>query len=518
MEKFMPTALISVSDKQGIITFTHELQVLGWNIIASSGTTKLLRQANVNCQAITEYIDYPEILDGRVKTLNPKIYGGILAIRNNNNHMKQLHHYKIDKIDMVVVNLYPFETIISKIHKPINKIIDQQVIENIDIGGVSLLRAAAKNYRDVIVICDSSDYESIIINLKNNTLSDTMKLGLAAKAFRYTSYYDSLIAEYFTYDNLYMCDTVTIPLKKISALRYGENPHQRAALYSCNNNMSCKQINGKELSYNNYLDVESASRVVNEFDKPTCVIIKHNNPCGCASNTNLKEAYIRALECDITSAFGGVIAFNKEIDDNTAIELNKLFIECIIAPKYSGNAVNILTKKKNIRLLIQNELMYNATNKYTLRMTDYGILIQEQDNQLVSEFKIATIRKPNEIEICSLNFALKIAKHVKSNAIVLVRGEQTVGIGAGQMSRIDSLKIASNKMSVMKSHVDETLLPLVLASDAFFPFADVVELAYKLGVKAIIQPGGSIKDDDSIQAANEHNMTMIMTGIRHFRH
>jgi phosphoribosylaminoimidazolecarboxamide formyltransferase/IMP cyclohydrolase len=516
----MPTALISVSDKEGIILFAHELQILGWNIIASSGTAKLLNQAEVNCKVIKDVIDYPEILDGRVKTLNPKIYGGILAVRNNDKHMEQLHNYKIDKIDMVVVNLYQFETIINKIKKPINKIIDQQVIENIDIGGVSLLRAAAKNYKDVIVICDSIDYKYIITNLKNNTLSEEIKLKLSAKAFRYTSYYDSLIAKYFTYDDLYTCNTITIPLKKVSKLRYGENPHQNAAVYSYNNITPFKQINGKELSYNNYLDLESASSIVKEFDKPTCVIIKHNNPCGCASNTNLKDAYINALECDKISAFGGVIAFNRKLDESTANELNKLFIECIVAPSYANNAIDILTKKKNIRILIQPNILFSEYNSniYEYKSTDYGMLVQDKDNKLVSEFKIVTERKPNAIEVCSLSFALKIVKHIKSNAIVLVRGEQTVGIGAGQMSRIDSLHIASNKMTIVKTHIDEKIFPLVLASDAFFPFVDVVELAYKLGVTAIIQPGGSVKDRDSIQAAQKHNMAMVMTGLRHFKH
>jgi phosphoribosylaminoimidazolecarboxamide formyltransferase/IMP cyclohydrolase len=518
----MPTALLSVSDKTGIIPFAQKLKIIGWDIIASDGTAESLNKAGINCKSITDFINFPEILDGRVKTLNPKIYGGILAIRNNDKHMEQLNYYQIDKIDMVVVNLYPFEVMINKIQKPINKKIDQQVIENIDIGGVSLLRAAAKNYRDVIVICDSDDYVPTILNLKNNTLSEEIKLCLSAKAFRYTSYYDSLIAQYFTYEKIYMCDNFTIPLKRISKLRYGENPHQSAALYSYNNStMPFKQINGKELSYNNYLDLESASRLIKEFDKPTCAIIKHTNPCGCASSAAIKDAYIQALKCDTTSAFGSVIAFNVEIDDNTANELNKLFVECIIAPNYSNEALNILNKKKNIRLIINTDLVYthhNSNRNYECRATDYGMLVQDTDDKLISDLQIVTNRKPNKIEICSLNFALKVAKHIKSNSIVLVRGEQTVGIGAGQMSRIDSLKIAANKMSVITTHLDTNLFPLVLASDAFFPFSDVVELAYKIGVTAIIQPGGSIKDNESIQAAEQHGMALVMTGMRHFRH
>ncbi|MDR0890904.1 MAG: bifunctional phosphoribosylaminoimidazolecarboxamide formyltransferase/IMP cyclohydrolase [Endomicrobium sp.] len=517
----MLTALISVSDKTGIIGFARELKSLGWNLVASSGTSNLLNQTGIKCKEISVLVNSPEILDGRVKTLNPKIYAGILAVRDNKSHMEQLLASQITLIDMVVVDLYPFETITSKIQKPINKQIDQKVIENIDIGGVSLLRAAAKNYRDVIVLCSHCDYINVIKMLKSDTISEEIKLQLAAKAFGYTSYYDSLISNYFTYDSIFNLNKLTIPIKKLSKLRYGENPHQKATLYShpTNHNKYFKQIHGKELSYNNYLDLESAYNLVNEFDKPSCAIVKHNNPCGCASGKDPKDAYLKALLCDPLSSFGGIIAFNTSVDKDTAIELNKLFVECIIAPNYTNTAIKILSTKKNVRLLIrENDSSITDNVHYEYKITDYGLLIQDKDNELMSEMKIATEKPPTDIEMCSLIFALTVAKYVKSNAIVLAVGEQTIGIGAGQMSRIDSLKIATYKMRAIKMNLEKNLLPIILASDGFFPFPDVVALAHKIGVTAIIQPGGSIKDNDSIQEAQKHNMAMVITGMRHFKH
>ncbi|MDR1926420.1 MAG: bifunctional phosphoribosylaminoimidazolecarboxamide formyltransferase/IMP cyclohydrolase [Endomicrobium sp.] len=518
----MATVLLSASDKTGIIDFAKELKILGWNIISSGGTAKTLAENSIECQEISDVTGFPEILNGRVKTLNPKIHGGILAIRNREDHLKQLREYGIKVIDMVVVNLYPFETTINKIHKPENKNIDQSIIENIDIGGVALLRAAAKNYQDVVVICDSNDYTSVIKNLKNNSITQELKLALAAKAFRHTSYYDSLISTYLTYEKF--PTQATIPLKKISSLRYGENPHQEAVLYSngIEQNKSAvifaKQLHGKELSYNNYLDLEVAWHLVHEFDNPACAIIKHNNPCGAAESTDIKDAYLKALSCDSVSAFGGVMAFNKSIEEDTATEISKLFVECIIAPNYSKAALDILMNKKNIRLLIQEMPYKEEKNIVEYRMMSYGMLAQDRDNQILIESKPMTKRQPTKLESEALDFAWKISKHVKSNAVILVRGRQTVGIGAGQMSRIDSLKIAIEKMKKVKCGLDENLFPLVLASDAFFPFPDVVEESAKIGVTAIVQPGGSVKDDESIKVADDKNIAMIATGMRHFKH
>lgn len=518
----MATALLSVSDKTGIVEFAQELRSLGWDIISSGGTAKTLKDNSIECAEISEVTGFPEILDGRVKTLNPKIHGGILAIRDNKDHCEQLKKHAIGQIDIVAVSLYPFEETINKISKPENKKIEQDVIENIDIGGVALLRAAAKNYKDVMVICDANDYKTVIENLKNNTVNEELKLTLAAKAFRHTAYYDSLISNYLTYEKF--PSQASIPLKKLSGLRYGENPHQDAALYGNGTEqnkpvaISAKQLHGKELSYNNYLDLEAAWRLVHEFNAPACAIIKHNNPCGCAEASTVKEAYLKAYSCDTVSAFGGIIAFNKNVDKDTAQELGKLFVECVIAPDYSQEALDVLMQKKNIRLLKQ-EIPYKAQNDETeYRMMSSGMLLQDRDNLLFCEIKNMTKRQPTEKESAALDFAWKVCKHVKSNAIILVRGTQTVGVGAGQMSRIDSLNIAAKKMSEAKTAIDENEFPLVMASDAFFPFPDVVMESSRIGVTAIAQPGGSVRDEDSIKAADEMNIAMISTGMRHFKH
>ncbi|MCL2144174.1 MAG: bifunctional phosphoribosylaminoimidazolecarboxamide formyltransferase/IMP cyclohydrolase [Endomicrobia bacterium] len=518
----MPTALLSVSNKTGIVEFAKELKSLGWDIISSGGTAKTLKDNKIECREISEVTGFPEILDGRVKTLNPKIHGGILAVRDNADHQNQLKKHEIGAIDIVAVNLYPFEETINKIPKSENKKINQDVIENIDIGGVALLRAAAKNFNDVMVICDSSDYAAVIENLKNKSVNNEFKLNLAAKAFRHTAYYDSLISNYLTYEKF--PSQAAIPLKKLSGLRYGENPHQEAALYGNGTEqnkpavISAKQLHGKELSYNNYLDLEAAWRLVHEFEKPACAIIKHNNPCGCAEGGNIKDAYLKALSCDPASAFGGIIAFNKTVEEDTAQELAKLFVECIIAPDYSKTALDILKQKKNIRLLIQEIPYKEEQNALEYRMMSSGMLVQDRDNGLSLEIKNMTKRQPTKEESEALDFAWKVCKHVKSNAIILVRGRQTAGIGAGQMSRIDSLQIALKKMKETVMAIDEKANSLVLASDAFFPFPDVVETSAKAGVTAIIQPGGSIKDQDSINAADENGIAMVASGMRHFKH
>jgi phosphoribosylaminoimidazolecarboxamide formyltransferase/IMP cyclohydrolase len=511
-----------VSDKTGIVEFAKELKNLGWDIISSGCTAKTLKENSITCKEISEVAGFPEILNGRVKTLNPKIHGGILAIRSKEEHIKQLQKYEIGAIDMVVVNLYPFEETINKIPKPEDKKIAQDVIENIDIGGVALLRAAAKNYKDVIVACDSKDYPFVVDALKTKSLNEESKLNLAAKAFRHTAYYDSLISNYLTYEKF--PTQAAIPFKKISGLRYGENPHQEAALYSNGTEknkpsvISAKQLHGKELSYNNYLDLESAWRLVHEFNTSACAIVKHNNPCGCAQANDVRDAYLRALSCDPVSAFGAIVAFNECVKDDTAQEISKLFVECVMAPSYSKEALDILTQKKNIRLLIQEIPYKEDKNIVEYRAMSYGMLAQDRDILLSSGIKAMTKRNPTKEESDSLDFAWRVAKHVKSNAIILARGKQTVGIGAGQMSRIDSLKIAVEKMKDVNHMLDEKKSPLVLASDAFFPFADVIEEAAKVGVIAIIQPGGSIRDKDSIKAAEDKNIAMVATGIRHFKH
>ncbi len=518
----MATALLSVCDKTGIVEFAKELKSLGYDIISSGGTAKKLKENSIECKEISDVTGFPEMLDGRVKTLNPKIHGGILARRDIPKHLEQLKELGINTIDMVVVNLYPFEETAKKIAKSDDKNISQDIIENIDIGGVALIRAASKNYKDVLIVCDPNDYSAIIDSLKNKTISQEFKLELAAKGFRHTAYYDGLISNYLSYDQF--PSQAAIPLKKLTSLRYGENPHQKAALYSFGNEenscavISAKQLHGKELSYNNYLDLEASWRLVHEFDKPACAIIKHNNPCGCAEGLDAKDAYLKALACDPVSAFGGIVAFNVVVDKAVSEEISKLFVECVIAPDYCQEALDILTQKKNIRLLKQHNKYKKAKVSMEYRMLTDGMLVQERDEQLLNEIKTITKREPSKQEIESLAFAWKICKHVKSNAIILVRGTQTVGIGAGQMSRIDSLNIAIKKMKEAKFEIDENKNPLVLASDAFFPFPDVVEGASKENVTAIIQPGGSIRDNLSIDLANEKNIAMQFTGMRHFKH
>ena len=518
----MATALLSVCDKTGIVEFAKELKTLGYNIISSGGTAKKLKENSIDCKEISDITGFPEMLDGRVKTLNPKIHGGILARRDIPEHMSQLKNLGIETIDIVVVNLYPFEETAKKIAKPIDKNISQDIIENIDIGGVALIRAAAKNYKDVLIICCPEDYSKVIENLKNKTLDNNLKLELAGKAFRHTAYYDSLISNYLSYEQF--PSQAGIPLKKLASLRYGENPHQKAALYSFGNEenscgvISAKQLHGKELSYNNYLDLEAAWRLVHEFDKPACAIIKHNNPCGCAEGLDVKDAYLKALACDPVSAFGGIIAFNLPVDKNVAEEISKLFVECVVACDFTKDALDILTQKKNIRLLKQANKYIKPSVSTEYRMLTDGMLIQERDEKLLNEVKTITKKEPTKQEIESLLFAWKICKHVKSNAIILVRGTQTVGIGAGQMSRIDSLNIAVKKMKEAKFEIDQTKYPLVLASDAFFPFPDVVEAASNENVTAIIQPGGSIRDDLSIDLCNKKNIAMQFTSMRHFKH
>ena len=520
-------ALISVSDKTGVVEFAKELNQLGIKIISTGKTAKNLQESGVPCREISEVTGFPEILDGRVKTLNPKIFGGILARRDKKEHEQEMEQHGIQPIDLVVCNLYPFEAAVLKNHaqgKFAPETIPQEIIEKIDIGGVTLLRAAAKNFNGVLVVCEQDDYSKVLEAIKNNKVTLELRRELAAKAFRHTAYYDSLISAYFTREKF--PEQMTIPLRKLSSLRYGENPHQQASLYKLGTEanpsaaVTAKQLQGKELSYNNYLDLDSAWRLVHEFEAPACAIIKHNNPCGCAEGKDIFDAYTKALACDPASAYGGIIAFNREVDEKTANEVVKLFTECIIAPAYTDAAKQAFSAKKNLRLLEQPVAPTAAQKAEELeyRCISGGALVQDKDNALLNETKPATKRQPTKEEMDSLVFAWKVCKHVKSNAIILTRGRQTVGIGAGQMSRIDSLHIAAEKMKAVKLDPQAARLPLVLASDAFFPFPDVVNESAPIGVTAIIQPGGSIRDEESIKASDANNIAMVFTGMRHFRH
>ena len=516
----MKQALISVSDKTGVVELARALHAKGVKIISSGGTAKELAANGIPCTEISALTGFPEILDGRVKTLQPKIHGGILARRDVPAHLEELKKHSIEPIDMVVVNLYPFEETIAGRS---DKTLTREIIENIDIGGVALLRAAAKNFADVLVICEPSDYAPVMEKLKAGEPDESFRRELAAKAFRHTAYYDSLISNYLTLEKF--PERLTLPLKKLSGLRYGENPHQQAAAYlhgassRRNGAAHARQLQGKELSYNNYLDLESAWQLAGEFETAACAIIKHNNPCGCAEGASILDAYRRALACDKASAFGGIIAFNRAVDEETAKEVIGLFTECIIAPEYSPAALAVFAAKKNLRILLQPELPgKDAAPEIDYRSLTGAMLAQDRDAALLAGTRTATRRAPAPEESASLLFAWKICKHVKSNAIILVRGTQAVGIGAGQMSRIDSVKIASEKMKEAGIDPSTSVMPLVMASDAFFPFPDVVNAAAALGVTAIIQPGGSLKDSDSIAAADSHNIAMLMTGMRHFRH
>ncbi|MFH1282305.1 MAG: bifunctional phosphoribosylaminoimidazolecarboxamide formyltransferase/IMP cyclohydrolase [bacterium] len=519
--------LISVSDKKNLVEFAHELVQMGADIVSTGGTTKTLIQAEVHATEISQLTQFPEILDGRVKTLHPKIFGALLAKRNNITHEHQLRQLDIQNIDMVVVNLYPFTNAVQE-----SGITEDELIEYIDIGGVALLRAAAKNYNYITVVSDPDDYKMVINQLKEHgTISLDIRKRLAAKAFTHTSYYDAVIARYFSEKLGKTVDfqkEMTIGLKKAATLRYGENPHQRATLYKITGGrnwgiVNAKQLHGKELSFNNYLDLDAAWETVSEFTEPACVIVKHNNPCGVAIAAKQLQAYKKALECDSISAFGGIVALNREVDSETAEELTKLFLECIIAPGFMPEALSILKKKQNLRLLAPESLLASP-NEIEIRQISGGLLVQEKDNQIMdSKLKVVTNRKPSSEEMTTLEFAWKVCKHIKSNAILLARNKQSVGVGAGQMSRIDSLRIAVQKMKAAypivqaKTSTSERNM-LVLASDAFLPFRDVVDEAAKEGVTAIIQPGGSIRDQDSIDACNEHNISMVFTGMRHFRH
>ncbi len=516
-------AILSVTDKTGVVEFARELAGMGVELVSTGGTAKLLRDAGVSVMDISELTGFPEMLDGRVKTLHPKVHGGILHIRSNATHVAAVKEHGIQPVDMVVVNLYAFEKTAAK-----PGVEFQEIIENIDIGGPSMIRSAAKNFQDVAIVTSPADYDAIAAEMAQSggELSRETKWQLAQKAFATTATYDSAIAS--TLERVQDFElkaeggfpqTLRVKYEKVQDLRYGENPHQKAALYSDGSGVGVangKQLQGKELSYNNIVDLQAAWDLAAEFEEPFCAIIKHTNPCGSATGKDLIEAFQRAFECDPVSAFGGVIALNRAVDGPTAEAIAglrhggvALFIECIIAQSFDQAARERFSKRKDLRLLEVTP----APMKHVIKAVGGGVLMQDNDLHKLNpaEVKVVTERKPTEDEMADLLFAWKVCKHVKSNAILYAKDGQGIGVGAGQMSRVDSAKIGAAK----------AVLPLkgsVVASDAFFPFPDGVEEVAKAGATAVIQPGGSVRDQDVIDTANRLGLAMVFTGVRHFRH
>lgn len=510
----MRRALLSVSDKTNIISFAEGLIECGFEIISTGGTKKVLEDNGIRTASINEVTGFNEILNGRVKTLHPLIHGGLLALRDDVNHVKEVSENNIEYIDLVCVNLYPFKETIAKEGTTYD-----EAIEQIDIGGPSMLRSAAKNYRFVTVVTDLSDYDLVISELKEGDTSLETKKKLSAKAFRKTAQYDSYIAAYLTKGcNEQNPESITMTYDFHQSLRYGENPHQEAALYKSNENdyslLNTKTLNGKPLSYNNIQDANAAINMLKEFDQPTAVALKHMNPCGIGSSENILDAFKSAYRSDPISIFGGIIALNKKVTEELALELNKIFLEIIIAPCFDDEALAILKKKKNLRVLQLDTSSVNCDNTQIVTVNG-GVLIQETDKYLVnkSDIKFVTDVTPTQDDLEELYFSWKVVKHVKSNAIVITKGTKTVGIGAGQMNRVGAAKIA---LEWAKDNGNTE--NLTLSSDAFFPFDDVVKLAHEYGVTKIIQPGGSIRDKDSIKACNDLGICMVFTGNRHFKH
>ncbi|MFJ8416428.1 bifunctional phosphoribosylaminoimidazolecarboxamide formyltransferase/IMP cyclohydrolase [Bacillus paramycoides] len=507
-------ALVSVSDKTGVVEFVKGLLEQGIEVISTGGTKKLLEENGLQVIGISEVTGFPEIMDGRVKTLHPNIHGGLLAVRDNETHVAQMNELGIQAIDFVVVNLYPFKETIAK-----PDVTFADAIENIDIGGPTMIRSAAKNHKFVSVIVDPVDYDVVLAELKENgEVTDETKRKLAAKVFRHTAAYDALISNYLTEQmGEESPETLTVTFEKKQDLRYGENPHQKATFYKApfaatSSVAYAEQLHGKELSYNNINDADAALSIVKEFTEPAVVAVKHMNPCGVGVGADIHEAYTRAYEADPVSIFGGIIAANREIDKATAEKLHEIFLEIVIAPSFSQEALEVLQSKKNLRLLTVNiEKATTASKKLT--SVQGGLLVQEEDTLSLDEstISIPTKREPSEQEWKDLKLAWKVVKHVKSNAIVLAKEDMTIGVGAGQMNRVGSAKIAITQAG-------EKAQGSALASDAFFPMPDTVEEAAKAGITAIIQPGGSIRDEDSIKMADEYGIAMVFTGVRHFKH
>ncbi len=509
-------ALISVSDKKGVVDFGRELSQLGYEILSTGGTARSLEEAGVPVKSVSEETGFPEILEGRLKTLHPKIHGGILGKREDETHRQQMSDHEISPIDLGVVNLYPFAQTIAK-----EGVTRAEAIENIDIGGPTMVRAAAKNYQDVGVIVNPARYEEVIKELKEKgSLSSETKFKLAVEAFTHTAEYDSVISGYLS-DQLpeetRFRDTYILPYKKVQALRYGENPQQQAAFYreinpSLSSLAMARQIQGKELSFNNINDTNAAWELVQEFTEPTVVAIKHANPCGVGTAPDLHEAYLKAYDSDPVSIFGGIIAVNNKVDLKTAEEILKIFIEVIIAPDYDKEALEAFQAKKDIRVL-QAKLEDIDREELDFKKVSGGLLVQELDKvpMSIENWKVVTKRKPTDRELEDLLFGMRVVKHVKSNAIILAKNLQTIGVGAGQMNRVGAARIAIDQAG-------EKAKGSVLASDAFFPFPDTVVEAAKAGVTALVQPGGSLKDEEAIEVANSYDMTLLFTGRRYFKH
>jgi phosphoribosylaminoimidazolecarboxamide formyltransferase/IMP cyclohydrolase len=513
-------ALISVSDKTGIVEFARELHQRKVEILSTGGTARLLTDKDIPVIEVSEHTGFPEMMDGRVKTLHPKIHGGILGRRGVDDMV--MRENEIAPIDMIVVNLYPFEQTVANPDCDL-----PTAIENIDIGGPTMLRAAAKNHKDITVIVDADDYRRVLeeMDANDNGVTDATRFDLAVKTFEHTSNYDGAIANYLgTRLGEEPSDfprTINLQFSQVQTMRYGENPHQKAAFFverdqpeACIS--TARQLQGKELSYNNIADTDAALECVKQFDEgPACVIVKHANPCGVAIGANLLESYERAFQTDPESAFGGIIAFNQELDDATAEAIvERQFVEVIIAPKVSAQALEVVSAKKNVRLLECGEWAAEALHRLDFKRVNGGLLVQDTDLQLSNEIKVVTKRAPSEQEMKDLLFTWRVAKFVKSNAIVYGKDNMTIGVGAGQMSRVNSARIAAIKAE----HAGLEVQGAVMASDAFFPFRDGLDNAASVGISAVIQPGGSMRDEEVIAAADEHDIAMVFTGMRHFRH
>jgi len=510
-------ALISVSDKTGIVEFARKLHASGVEILSTGGTANLLNKESIPVTEVSSYTGFPEMMDGRVKTLHPKVHGGILGRRGIDDAIMQEHG--IDQIDMVVVNLYPFQQTVADPDCDL-----AAAIENIDIGGPTMVRSAAKNHKDVAIVVDAGDYEALIKKIEDGGLSQQTRVALATKAFEHTAQYDGAIANYLGRieqdgSKADFARTFNMQFKHQQTMRYGENPHQKAAFYVEDNApigiASATQIQGKELSYNNIADTDAALECVKQFDgAPACVIVKHANPCGVAVAPTVLEAYQKAFSTDPESAFGGIIAFNQELDAPTATLITKQFVEVIIAPSVSDDAKKLVATKQNVRLLECGQWNQDSHNTLEYKRVTGGLLLQENDLALTEKIEVVTKVQPSEQQMADLLFAWKVAKYVKSNAIIYANNNMTIGVGAGQMSRVNSARIAGIKAE----HAELEVTGSVMASDAFFPFADGIENAAAAGISAVIQPGGSMRDDEVIAAANKAGMAMVFTGMRHFRH
>ena len=502
-------ALISVSDKTNIVEFAKGLEKHGFEVISTGGTFTHLKNNGVSCISIEDVTHFPEILEGRVKTLHPKIHGGLLSKRGNELHNKHVAENNIEYIDLVCVNLYPFEATVKK-----EGVSEEEIIENIDIGGPSMLRSAAKNFNDVAVVTDINDYDRVLSELEQGGISYETRRALAIKVFNTTASYDAAIANYFNKKDNLVPERLTLSYKLQDSLRYGENPHQKAYHYVQDNNESyalqnAVQLHGKEMSYNNIQDASAALDILSEFDETTCVAVKHMNPCGVATGSSVFEAYSRAYEADPVSIFGGIVAVNGKVDKETAEKIHSIFLEIILATDYDEEALEILTKKKNLRIYKLSEK--NNNHEQQIKSVRGGILVQDFNDKLADEYESVTEKKVDASQQKDIEFGLKVVKHVKSNAIVVVKDGQTLGIGAGQMNRVGSCKIALEQAG-------EKARDAVLASDAFFPMRDSADFAADYGIAAIVQPGGSIRDQESIDACNEKGVAMVFSKIRHFKH